>query len=93
LDAAIKKMSDDFRKVVSYKPDTPSSADQGDTPASEADLLAVRLTAQNRTIQIVRDAEALEAVAQFLRKSDTPGRIGMALLIERSAANLRQLVE
>jgi hypothetical protein len=64
-----------------------------DTPASAANIAALRLTAQKRLNQIHQDADALEAVARFLRESDISGRIGMALLIERSAANLRQLVE
>jgi hypothetical protein len=64
-----------------------------DTPASAAELDAVRLSAQTRLDQIKHDAQALEIVAAFLRGSDISGRIGMATLIERSAANLRQLVE
>jgi len=64
-----------------------------DTPASAANIAALRLTAQKRIEQIREDADSLEAVAWFLRESDISGRIGMATLLERSAANLRQLVE
>jgi hypothetical protein len=64
-----------------------------DTPASAANIAILRLAAQTRVQQIIHDAAALDVVAQYLRESDIAGRIGMALLIERSAANLRQLVE
>ena len=64
-----------------------------DTPASAADIATVRLAAQTRVQQIMHDAKALDVLAQYLRESDISGRIGMVLLIERSAANLRQLVE
>ena len=64
-----------------------------DTQASAADIATVRLAAQTRVQQIMHDAKALDVVAQYLRESDISGRIGMATLIERSAANLRQLVE
>ena len=65
-----------------------------DTTASAADLDAVRLSAKNRVEQILFDAHALETFADYLRRNTTVrGRLGMATLIERSAANLRQLVE
>jgi hypothetical protein len=63
-----------------------------DTPSAEA-IASIRPAAQVRVEQILRDADALEHVAHYLRDSDISGRSGMATLIERSAANLRQLVE
>ena len=64
-----------------------------DTPASAADLDAVRLSAQTRKTETLKDAESLEAIADFLRESKIRLHISMAEVIERSAANLRQLVE
>jgi hypothetical protein len=64
-----------------------------DTPASAADIDAVRLSAIVRRQQILIDVDGLGAIAEFLRDSNIRGRTGMAEVIERSAANLRQLVE
>ena len=71
-------------------PDTPASADQGDTPASASDIDAVRQAAQERRQRILIDASVLDAVALFLMSS---GKSGASKVVERSAANLRQLVE
>jgi hypothetical protein len=64
-----------------------------DTPASAAYREVLRQRAKARIDQILTDADALDAVAEFLRDSNIRGRTGMAEVIERSAANLRQLVE
>jgi hypothetical protein len=61
-----------------------------DTPASAADLDAVRLSAQTRQTETLKDAESLEAIADFLIAKR---QVGMARVVKRSAANLRQLVE
>ena len=61
-----------------------------DTPASAADLDAVRLSAQTRIDQIMVDAASLDAVADYLLAKR---HVGMAEVVKRSAANLRQLVE
>jgi hypothetical protein len=70
--------------------DTPASADQGDTPASAADIDLVREAAALRIVNALKDAESLEAIADFLIAKR---QVGMARVVKRSAANLRQLVE
>jgi hypothetical protein len=72
------------------KPDTPASADQGDTPANDADIELVREAAALRIVNTLRDAASLEAIADFLIAKR---QVGMARVVKRSAANLRQLVE